>query len=360
MSWRIRSLVAHGIGNALSNVGRSAALMIFAAAMCGSVFYTDMATAEEIRVEEQSRIDSGLHVLQASAESGLDAQNCERIGFNDGFIASGGIRNGPLVVMATDHATQIPTAQVTAGMLRLASPGRSISALDSPSGVILGEALQRQLSLSPGSRLILEGQPVTRVQSILDETERTSFIAGWVLSVTPAVGVVDECWIETEPDLENDAEFITRSIFENSDLELRPMIALDARSRDLAEEWRKRATLGLMRFGIVALIALGALLTFVRRAEYGLYRALGMQRRDVLLTTQAETAVIVAVGATLGVLWAAAWLVTTQGTDAGFAPSARTGVALRDSCAMAAAMLVVLPGSSLFARSSIMNALKDR
>ena len=137
------------------------------------------------------------------------------------------------------------------------------------------------------------------------------------------------------------------------------MIELDERSRNLDREWRERSTIDLIRLGIAGTFALGLLLTFVRRSEFGLYRALGMQRRHVLIATQAETLVVLALGSTIGVVWAAVCFL------AGVEPSDRIPAdemwdALWNSAAMAAAMFIVLPAATLVSRSDIMDALKDR
>jgi len=138
MSWRFRSLTRHGIRNARADVGRSVTIALFAAALSGLITQNDLVIAGGLRNESQDRAESGLYVLQATSEIGLDAEQCERLGGRAGFAGSGGLRSGPLVLLDSDGLTQIPTGEVTMGLLVLAEMGDLDLLIPDRGGVILG------------------------------------------------------------------------------------------------------------------------------------------------------------------------------------------------------------------------------
>ena len=172
MNWQFRALVAHGLRTARADAGRSATIALFAAALCGSVFYGDLSAARDIRQERASRIAGGLHVLQVSAESGLDARHCERLSSRAGVVASGGMTAGPLVVLEADGLTQIPTGRVTPGFLEVSSVSAILPSKGSDGGFIVGQALADQLRLSVGAVIDVEGQPPAPLDAVLVETDR--------------------------------------------------------------------------------------------------------------------------------------------------------------------------------------------
>jgi len=196
--------------------------------------------------------------------------------------------------------------------------------------------------------------------AVLAETGRTKFISGWLLVVTPPLDHVDECWIETMPGNSVTAEAVVRSVFGGvADVEIRPMIRLDDRSRDLKAEWRTRSTRDLLRLALVTSVALGFLLTVVRRSEFGLYRALGMQRMHLMLVVQVETLVVVSIGSIFGIVWSVALFLAGTSPQEPI-PATDLIVAVRDALAVPGWMAVVLPAAVLVSRGSIMDALKDR
>lgn len=360
MTWRLGSLIHHALRTVRVDLGRSITLALFTAVLCGLVAQSDLRVARDLRMERESRVESGLYVLQATSDSGLNSSICEMLGGRGGFVGSGGLRSGPLVRLETDGLTQIPTGDISTGLLNLSSRDLSQLTDGTDGGFFVGQALADQLAVVPGSTISLANGSRAAVNGIVPETHRTRFVAGWLLAVAPPTGDVDECWIETVQGGLTTGERVVRSVFADSaGLTVTPMIQLDERSRDLSTEWRSRPARDLIRVGLAGALVLGLLLSLVRRSEFGLYRALGMRRRQLLLVTLVETIAVVSIGGAIGTTWSIAYFVSGSSSNT-VVPTADLLVAFRDAAAVAAWLIAIVPATSLLSRGSIMDALKDR
>ncbi|MDR2975293.1 MAG: hypothetical protein LBV00_11385 [Propionibacteriaceae bacterium] len=285
--WRPTALIRHALLGIISEPIRSAILTVLLIAIFGSLVWSDADLLHRLHWEENQRVKDGVNIVIASAPGSIDAGLCERLATQPGFLHSGSLRDTKTRVLASDRSTLIPSAAMSMGFLDLLET-RLPTAADKP-GVFVGEALGKHLDLPPGSIVELSGQGSPRVLGVIKEGGRSSLISGWMLGIEPASGKTDHCWAETERGLRPTGENIMRSLFTaDPPVEFTTLNDADPDFADLTFQYDTRlaAQLTWPLIGGITLIA--ALITYARRSETGLYRALNMRFWDIAFITEVE------------------------------------------------------------------------
>lgn len=356
MSWEAGALAREAVRNVVANPGRSLVGMIIGGAAIGALAYLELRQAGGARQFEADFEAAGGYVAVVSAQGGVDAGRCDLVQRWTGVQAAGAVALDGTVSFATAPGVLFQSARVTAGALEAWSPGGGSPAV---SGYLAGPALANELGLRAGSRTALVGGEPELVKSIVAGERRNPRMARWLLSVAPPAFAADECWVAFGRGTYDaglaalPAWFATGS----GDVVVRPYIRRDEFTRDIAAEFRERPQrLGWLAVGalIVAVLLLAA---WFRRAELGLYLALGTPRRELAVLLAVEDALLV----TAGFVAASAWLLAAERVAGRALAWDQVVLALRSGGSGALLALAVAPAvSTLVARGNLLSLLKDR
>lgn len=260
-------------------------MIVLLASVFGAIILSDLESAHALRNQQRERIEAGLNIVSATAPGMIDASVCEALSTQQGIVGSGSLKEGPLRVLGADRATLIPTGSVSLGMLSLWGHDEST---DGP-GVVVGAALASDQSLAVGSFLRFVDDDARQIVGVFDETRRSERFAGWAITVVPAHGNADQCWVETEPGLAPAVEPLLAALLgAETPVDVTSMTDLDQTSADLEAQFTDRLAVQLRWPLVLSLIAVGFLALNARRAESGLSRALGMRTVDLAFVTFVE------------------------------------------------------------------------
>lgn len=357
MTWRIASLLEEGLANLRANLFRSLLLLALSAAAFGGLAFMELRQGMELTQFTRDFREGGAYVAIASVPGGeLPGARCESLNGEPGVVAAGAWRSTGQATFPTAPGVLFQSADVTAGMFRVWDPRH---ALGIGEGLVGGPAMATELGLRPGLIARFDGGAPVYLAAVGDFNRRNPQAARWALSPVSAGGTFNECWVEFEPgayEAGRDA-LAARFADGSSDPAVRPYRRGDEFTRDPAAEWSSRP----QRWGWVAaplaLFGFAVAAAWFRRAEAGLYLAMGTRRAQLALMGAAEGWPLVAAGWALGFSYAvaaqAAW---------GIEPVrdiAREAAITSGSAALVTLALVPW-ASALVARGSIATLLKDR
>ena len=364
MTWTVDSLVRQARTNLAAERWRSVFLCLLLLTICGLTLASNLITLLSVRTEQRSRAEHGLDVVIATSEGAIDAARCERLSAQNWVLASGSLTPGELDALRIGVGTKLPVGYVTAGFLDVVSERAGKPEVGDPPPIVLGPALRDYLGLAATGHIDLQRAGLIRFGS-LGDSPKASIVSGWVLGLTASYGLADQCWVWVDSRADADPELQIRNALlgdtssqsgaTDEGLSITRQLGLNDRSRDLEAEWRDRpARAGL--FGIAVLVvALTALLAYLRRTEVGLYRALGMAHHQLLIVGAIEVGVMLS--GCLLVTVGLGWIFVTANDVLSVSDLA---VALLDICLVAAIIQLVLPMSPLMIRTDISEALRDR
>jgi len=357
VTWRLSALIEEGLANLGASAFRSALLLVVAAAAFGGLAYLELRQGMELTGFTRDFREGGAYVAVASVPGGsISGTRCESLNGTTGVVAAGAWRSTGQATFPTAPGVLFQAASVTPGILRVWDPGQP---LGTGPGLVVGPAMAGELGLRAGLIAAFEGDEPVSVSGVGDFSKRNPQAARWALSPVSPAGEFDECWVEFEPGAyEAGRETLAARFAESSaDPAVRPYRRSDEFTRDPAGEWSSRpqklgwiaVPVGLFGFGLVA--------AWFRRAEAGLYLAMGTRRAQLALMGASESWPLVAAAWGLGFSYAVA---------AQFLRSADPTVEVLRHAAVtsgsaALLALAMLPwAGALVARGSIASLLKDR
>ena len=360
MTWRVGALAREAWRNVVNNAVRSMAVALIAGAAIGVLGSLELRTTADLAAFERDYAAAGGYVAVVTGQQGgVDAGRCARLREWPAVVAAGAVRVTGTVSFVSAAGVLFQSAAVTEGALRVWAPSRRAAPLDGGASYVSGRAFAKELGLREGSYTALVGEPAATLRTVIDAERRNPQVQRWLLDVVPPVGLADECWVELRresyaPGIASLAAWFSSG---SSEAVVRPYTRRDEFTRDPLREFRDRP----QRFGWVAaggLIAAVFLLSaWFRRAELGLYLALGTGRLQVVSMLAVEAALLVGVGVLLAVPWVAA-IQVSLGHDI---PWEHARIALRTSLLGALLGLGIAPWlAALVARGNIANLLKDR
>lgn len=357
--FQAQSLVSEAARNVFASRLRSGLLLGVAAGLTFAVSYAEIDAAHSARADRRAAVERGTNVYVVTSDTGqLPLAACDRLSSTDGVRFAGGVQHQTAVALATAPGVLVQTASVTPGVLSLWTNGRFRGL--ARGGWVVGSALAQELHLRAGAPVRLQGRDPDAIAAIVDPKPRDDAVDRWLMSVTPANAMGHECWAEFVDGTTDETALgllnttfshvrdgVARRLFGRNDLEVSP--AEELRSRSTALAWLPAA----MVLALVLVVVARS-----RRAEIGLYRAVGAGLTDCVLLIGFETALLVVGGATYGLVLAAATAAATASNDV---PADQFAFGVVASARLVAATLLL--GSSaalLFSRDSIAAQLKDR
>ncbi len=357
MTWRPSALIEEGLANLGASAFRSALLLVVCAAAFGGLAYLELRQGMELTEFARDFREGGAYVAIASVPGGsISGARCESLNGTPGVVAAGAWRSTGQATFRTAPGVLFQAADVTPGILRVWDPGQP---LGTGPGLVVGPAMAEELGLRTGLIAAFEADEPVVVSGVGDFSKRNPQAARWALSPVSPAGSFQECWVEFEPGaFEAGRETLAARFAESSaDPAVRPYRRSDEFTRDPASEWASRpqgwgwiaVPGGLFGFGLVA--------AWFRRAEAGLYLAMGTRRAQLALMGAAESWLLIAAAWCLGFSYAAA-AQSLRSADPTVEVLRHAAVTSGSAALLALAMLPW--AGALVARGSIASLLKDR
>lgn len=357
--WRFRTLGGEAVRNLTAASARTLVFFFATAAVVGSLTWSELDTTTELVDFERDFIHRGGRVAVATSDGGLPASRCHLLSQRSEIVQAGGLRTGEVVEITSAPGTKIQTGQVTAGAINLWSDPSSSSG-EFSGGLVLGIDIASELGLGVGRMIAFDGAQPQRVAAVVDPEERNPRVAGWLLSPVPAVGTVDQCWVEFIAGALGAGVDVLDVVFADTGTSLRvaPWIQLDEFSRDPSAEFARRVQARAWLPAAFILTLLFWLSAWFRRSEVGLYRAVGTTGAGVWLVGQLEALIVVVVATASGFLWAGS-IHVAQAAD--FPTGDQMFIAFRTSASASLLALALAPFGWLWlGRGVIATQLKDR
>lgn len=311
-TWRLRDLANEAIRNTTSARFRTGLLALLTAGVIGALVFVELSTTGELLEFQRGFAESGGNVFIAASEEGLVAERCAAIASMTGVAGSVGVAPGPLVETSDAPGTLFNTGTMTAGALDVFTAESIASTADVSERWVVGSVAAAELGIEKGMWLGINGGEPLRVGAVLDTEQRNPRIDRWIMAIQAPTGRVAECWVEYLPGVTSGRSEALSALFGNSaDTVVAPRIRLGEFSRNPVVEFEQRpqATAWLVAGLLIGMI--GWLVTWFRRTQIGLYRAVGTSPAALLILGAGELGIPIVAGSFAGILWATAtWTAT--------------------------------------------------
>ncbi|MFD4957865.1 hypothetical protein [Microbacterium sp. NPDC058389] len=251
-------------------------------------FLTVIAGTQELGSIAQQRASlaaAGQDVWRVQSPTAFSAASCAALGAVDGIHDAGARLHQWSAKIAERPGATIDVLEVTPGYARIgwATSGSPL--------VAAGADVSTTLGLRPGSTLTLQGNgPATTVEldAVLQKTQRLPAGNQVIVILGAPTSQTTECLVESEPGARSAVERHLMSAF-NSQATVTPLLNDEQPGGSPDDRMRARITAWAPVIVSAMLVALFVMVQFARRAEWALYRILGVGRAGLLgmLTVQA-------------------------------------------------------------------------
>lgn len=246
-------------------------------------------TLTDTIVDEMAR---GSVVLVVESGSGtLDGRHCSAVAAQDGVVASGGVTAPAVVSVGEPALTTARSVRATPGYLEILWDTPPLSR--GPHAVF-GSDLATEVSIAEGAEIELGD---TRLAAFSGpHSPRGESRGRWITVPVAHLDSVQQCWVEVRPAALAPIRAAIPAMF--SDTAALEVTALrdQAITEAAVSGWRNRMTRWLsLVCGAVAGLVVGTLVA-PRRAEFALYRLLGMPLPSVILIAAAESVLLLSYG----------------------------------------------------------------
>lgn len=360
MNWRLRTLAQEAVRNIGGSTARTLVTILVSAGIAGGLSWVEYSTSDSL-LEFQTRYsEQGGYVVVVNNPDGLNTARCERLVGRPEVVASGAARAGDAVETNIAPGTLFQTASATGGLLSVWAPQQDPSYADMAGGFIVGEAAAIELGLEPGRWLEIEGQAPRQVTMVVDTENRAPEAMRWIISPIPPTETATTCWVEFTPTTYDAGIEMLWAQFDDSgpQLSVTPYRRLDEFSFNPREALATRPQGDAWLIIGATLAALTWIGTWFRRAELGLYRAVGTTTTQLAVMVWLETLITAGLGITAGAVWATA---IRHGVEPTPLTWDQMGIAARNTGSALLLTLTLAPVAALaLGRGDIAAQLKDR
>lgn len=361
MRWRTGALVREAWVGLFANALRSAVILVIAAAVLGVVAALELRDVRRADAFQDDYTLAGGQVAIVVSEDNaptLSMERCAAVAAWPGVVAAGGAGEPSLATFASAPGVLFQQVPVTAGLLRVWDPASRIPAASLAGAVVTGTSFASEMGLRPGMHVARAGEEPVTIAAVIDPNRRNPTVSRWVYDVVAPAGGAQQCWVEFTPAAYAGGSAALAAWFATGDQApiVRPYIRPDEFTRDAAADFAGRP----QRYGWVAAGALLALIawlmTWFRRADFGLYLALGTPRAALLTILIVESWLLIAAACLTAWVYAVAIDVALHNEPTGEAVL----IGLRTAGLAGLVAIGLAPVGLLLVRGNILSLLKDR
>ncbi|WP_146080161.1 hypothetical protein [Pseudoclavibacter sp. RFBG4] len=291
MTMRTRELLREAFRNTRSRTSLPVAQFVSLLLVVGLLGALDGLSVANAVGAYRAFIASGATVATATGEGSFDGRECEIISDLDSVRISGAAREHGTVTFDLMPSNPVPLWEVTPGFARLLTGDVTVPT----SGLLLAEQVAESIGRGPGDTVGVSGGAASigaRYQ-YPDDGRIPGF--GWaVLSIVPAVGEFDQCWVDipsSEPSLAL-LPLAAGKAGKSADVSVAQLNSTLGGHFDLEVRLEERPTriapwLSLLLAGIVSLVVVR-----LRRVQMASVLHVGVSRPALLLQTLIETVIV--------------------------------------------------------------------
>lgn len=358
--WRLFELSREAARSLYGSRLRSLSLVFGIASVVGLLTFTELrATSNVIAFQRSVEAKGGWIGIIANPDGTLPARECDALAQASWVMEAGGLKRSDSIELTKAPGTLFQTAIATSGAVRIWSSDPP-SYGDLSTGVAVGLETANEVGLQSGMQVTEMGSSGTlRVGAVVSVEERYPAASRWIVKITAPIDRIDECWVEFKPGLlEAGLGAASLSFPEATRIEARRLIRLDGFARGPRSELANRPQVHAWLPAGVLIAAVMWLVVWFRRADIGLYRAIGTNGPSLLVLVQLESLMVCVPALVSGYLWAALLFAIQQD---GFPGWDEFGIALRSVMSATLVAIVLAPIVVLaVGRDQIANQLKDR
>ncbi len=315
---RVRDLVVEAWRNVRLSGIRTLGLILAIAFIVGSGVASELAVSSQILRDHQEFVDTGGYVAVGVGltPAGVPAQVCGGLRSRDAVLSAGFVADLERRSVRSEPGRSFRTIGIDVGTLDVFDPAR----LPEAGGqVAVGGSLVDELGVSPGGYMNFAESDTTsmlrRVTAVYDSSVRAPRYGTVVAAVMPSLVSANECWVEFSPQMYSAGATALRV-----DLMIDDKAAIVSRVVDpgydlvqAQDDLANRAERFAWAVGGLVVGALLWLVSWMRRADYALLRAIGWGSLPTAVLIQLENLYLVAIGGTVGWLWAVVFSEATTG-----------------------------------------------
>lgn len=306
MSWQPGSLAIEACLNVLSSRWRTIGLVLALGAVLGVLVTLELRDARDLRQFQLGFERSGGYVAIGVPDEAAPntAARCEAMNGQSGIIAAGSISSPSPITFKSSPGTTYQRAAVTWGALRVWDPAATLNPGLGPQAFV-GPSLAAESGLREGLYAALPGEEPVPVTGVLNVDRRNATLSRWLLVPVPPVGSATECWVEFERGAYTVGTSALAAQLTTADEEAvtRPYLRGDAFRRDPAAEFANRPQRNGWLAGGGLMVGMIALTSWFRRAELGLYLAIGTPRTTLMVLLAWESLFVIAASILIAVAY---------------------------------------------------------
>lgn len=307
--WRPAVLVRESIRNLVAHRVHTATLAVLSAAIGFAVVCATTSQVTDIQGRFDTLVGKGQNVLVVTADQGgyLSGSECEAIGTVSGVDGAGGLTPTSTARSSLVPSLSVPVMTGTPGVAPIIYPG--VEQRRMPGTAVTGSWLSQQLGLVSGAHLALAsatGGTTVTIGSTAPASPRNAAYDSRVLEIERPDIPVTSCLVETAPGSESAVAAVLAAGWFNTDAEtfVNPYWVDTSTGLTPQDELAERVTAHFPWLGGTVLGILYLALALSRRAEYSLYRLLGVSTVGTALQVTTEVVCVALLPLHLGVLGA--------------------------------------------------------
>lgn len=306
-SWRLSDAVYEGLRNFASSGRRALVPAVLVSVLLGAGVFLDGSELQSIDDRRSRFVESGGNIV--IAEGQIDLARCTQLERIPTVVASAGVVRDGSVVLDRSSSTDIALVRATSGLAGFADVDSSWFASRT---ALVDEAFALNRDWVAGREILLESphnetivSPITvKISSVADVARAGEMLTSGIIVPGSAFGTGTHCIAEFEDASDPVATALLAALVDPEGGE--PTVAFRrGPPPDFEAEVKGRVTRFAPNAAGVATGLVLSLFALVRRAEYGLYRALGVGHTTLAALKLTEQCAVVLLGAIpVGVLLA--------------------------------------------------------
>ena len=308
LGFRAAAVASEALGNLNALRLHAVAVMTICAAASALAAWGTASEVALISASQAELLSRGLDVRVVAGKDGarLDARQCESLNDVDGVLAAGGLVGYSQAMQFGGGNTNLTIATVTRGYASVIWP--SLQRVKKLPSAIAGSDLSSAAGLVNGSYMSLRDASapgpapvhVDHVDRVAPNSQRNPRFDDYLAVVAAPVDDVQECLVEAAPGAESGVDVLLATWFRGTETTSRPLYVVTDAAGDPENRLANRSS---WSFSLIS--AVGITLTMmgswiVRRADFALYRHLGLRPHQLVLSLSVDATILALMPASMG------------------------------------------------------------